>query len=278
MRTSERVLVVGGSGFIGRRLCRALREAGREVALLGRTRQPEGPAEQYTLGELGAMPDDFRTVFLLAAAIPYGRPDVLTPELVAANALLPARVAAAFRDARLVHASSVSVYGAPLRLPATEEHPFNNPGGYGLSKIAGEVAAGAHPNHVILRFSSVYGRGMTAPTFLPRLLEQLRRQGRITLYGDGSRRQDYLHVGDAVRMLLAAAEGDAVGIFNAVRGVSVSNAEAAATAIELAGGGEIVFTGADPSPSWDYSAAKWERCFAALERVDLRAGLREMLS
>lgn len=276
--SQQRILVIGGSGFLGSNLCRILHAAGKDVAATVRRRSVESLWVQHQHDDFATLPDDFDLVYILAAYIPYGEMNSYSPLLIATNLGLPLRVAEHFQRARLVYASSVSVYGTPLWQPITEEHPFNRPSAYALSKLAGEVAVAAHPEQVTLRFSSLYGAGMTAKTFLPLIIEQARQTGRITLIGDGARTQDYLHVQDAARMLMVAGEGKATGIYNAVNGRASSNLEVAQAVAALLPGVEIVFGGEDRTPSCTYSTEHWREFFPAIDPIDLATGVAEMMT
>lgn len=274
----RRILVIGGGGFLGRILCDLLRDAGHEVIPLNRRPNPDWTEIQYCAENLDSLDDSFDLVFLLAAHIPYGEMNCYSPRLIETNLGLPLRVAQRFRNARLVYASSVSVYGTPLWLPMTEEHPFNRPCAYALTKLAGEIAVAAHPNQVSLRFSSLYGAGMKARTFLPLIVEQARRTGRITLFGDGARTQDFLHIRDAARMLAVAGTHTATGIFNAANGRAISNLEAAQTVAALLPGVEIVFSGEDCTPAAAFAMGRWHESFPAIDTIDLATGLAEMIA
>lgn len=276
--SQQRILVIGGSGFLGSRLCRILRAAGKDVAATVRRRSAESLWVQYQQEEFDALPDNFDLVYLLAAHIPYGEMNNYSSLLIDSNLGLPLRVAGRFRRARLVYASSVSVYGTPLWQPINEEHPFNRPSAYALSKLAGEVAVAAHPEQVTLRFSSLYGAGMVAKTFLPLIIEQAQQTGRITLIGDGARTQDYLHVQDAARMLMVAGEGKATGIYNAVNGRASSNLEVARTVAALLPGVQIDFGGEDRTPSSSYSTEHWREFFPAIDPIELATGVAEMIN
>ena len=63
---------------------------------------------------------------------------------------------------RLVYSSSASVYGDAINIPMKEDHPFNNRNFYGASKIACEAMCRAFYdryglNYVGLRYMNVYG-------------------------------------------------------------------------------------------------------------------------
>ena len=274
----KRILIIGGGGFLGKTLCKIFHVDGAAVFSLDDRNIDQEDWEQYPAKDLDTLADDFDLVYLLAAHIPYGAMNTFSPTLIQTNVDLSLRVAQRFQGARVIYASSVSVYGTPLWLPMTEEHPYNRPSAYALSKLAGEVAVAAHPDQVTLRFSSLYGAGMTARSFLPLIIEQARLKGEITLFGDGSRTQDFLHVNDAARLLMAAGQGKGTGIYNAVNGHATSNLEAAEIVAGLCPGGKIVFKGEDTTPSTAYSTEHWHAHFPMIEMTDLATGLREMMN
>ncbi len=273
----SRALVIGSRGFLGRRLVVALHERG--VTVQGVSRSPSASEDIPTCrpDELPALADDFDCVYLLAAVIPYGAMDRVTPALIASNISLPQQVVERFPSSRLVFASSVAVYGEPMTAPIGEEHPFCRPSAYGLSKALGERIVAAHENAVSLRFSSLYGVGMTAATFVPMLIRRGREEGQLVVFGDGSRRQDYLHVEDAVRMLMAAGESNRTGLFNAVQGTSATNLEVAQLVSEQLGGIPIEFDGSDDSPSFEYSRVRWDDAFACRPQITINEGIGRMM-
>ena len=63
------------------------------------------------------------------------------------------------------------MFGRGNRSLARDTEP-RDPSAYGVSKLGGELALQSHGDAVSLRFSSIYGPGMTAPNFLTRAAEQ----------------------------------------------------------------------------------------------------------
>lgn len=271
-------LVIGGSGFLGQHLCRQLLLSGMDVSILDPSQPPTNYGAWFSPAEINSISDLFETVYLLAAHIPYGNMNSFTQELLETNIAMPLKVAEKFRYARLVYISSVSVYGKPIMLPVDETHPFNNPSAYGLSKLAGESAVFAHPNHIVLRISSLYGAGMNTMTFLPQIIKNARHNRQIILLGDGKRKQDYLHVKDAARMIQAAGNSTISGNFNLVNGSPVSNTEAAHTISDILGNVTIIYKGDDQTPDTTFSSHKWQSVFSVLPEVSFSAGIGEMIA
>jgi nucleoside-diphosphate-sugar epimerase len=250
----------------------------QEVVFLNRHRDPRWTAPQFDLAlPLEAIPLEPEVVYVVAAHIPRHGADSFSPALIDANVRLVADLAKRFSGSRFVYCSSVSVYGQTGQERLAEDAPFVRPGPYGLSKLAGETIVQSVPNHCILRFSSLYGAGMTARTFVPAIVAGALQDRRIRLFGDGSRQQNYLHVDDAARFLAKAGAVDITGIFNAVAARSWSNREVADIVAEIVGGVEIDYAGEDPTPSSHYDDTRWRRAVDWLPTVTMREGLTDMV-
>ena len=118
-----------------------------------------------------------------------------------------ARAARAAGVRRLVFFSTINVYGnsQPGQLH-DEETPLRPDSLYAETKMEGEKIVLAESRAVVLRLAAVYGPGMKGN--YARLVEALRRK-RLPLIGDGRNRRTLIHVEDACRAAIAAAEEDA---------------------------------------------------------------------
>lgn len=136
-----KVLVTGGTGFIGRPLTAALLAAGADVTLLARSRPNlPAPMPRIILGDL-ANPSAVRSavagqdiIFNLAYDVRQSGP----ANLSAFESLLSA--AEAESRARIIHASSIVVYDGWPTGQLTEAAPMTSPegGAYRQTKIAME--------------------------------------------------------------------------------------------------------------------------------------------
>lgn len=128
----------------------------------------------------------------------------------------------------LVLASSAQVYGSSLER-ASRETDLPAPGNpFGASMVAAEALVHAwqamtRNTAVIVRCTSVYGPRIRPDSVVRRALEAVDAGHGLTLFGTGRSRRDYLHVEDAVRLLLAArppASHPGIATFNASTGVA----------------------------------------------------------
>ncbi len=120
--------------------------------------------------------------------------------------------------AKVLAASSASVYGEASRLPMDEDHPFNNRTLYGAAKIANEQMLAAYAEmyglrYLALRPFNVYGPRMDVhgvyTEVMIRWLDRLTRDEPPVIFGDGTQTMDFVHVEDVARAYVLAAMSDA---------------------------------------------------------------------
>jgi nucleoside-diphosphate-sugar epimerase len=219
-----RIVVTGGSGFIGQALCAQLLGRDHEVVVLVRRPGSEPPGTRAIIGDLGDGPR-------LTEAFAAERPDCvihLAAEIASqrdANKVRAVNVEGTERliDAcraltgpkadtgpRVVFASTV-VTGDADGAMLTEEAPLPVETPYGRSKQEGErlILESGLPA-VVIRPSHVYGPG---GWYADELIPRLRQPGRFAVIGKGENLWDVVHVDDVVAALILAterAEGGAI--------------------------------------------------------------------
>jgi UDP-glucose 4-epimerase len=215
----SRVLVTGGSGFIGRRLVRALQDAGHEVTVLDKRPFPGTGVAQVTgdmcdepVRDRAVQPGLAAIIHLAAITSVVGSIDdpagTYENNVAATAALLElARV----RDVQtFLLASTNAVIGNVGDAVITERSPMRPLSPNGATKAAGEMllsgyAAAYGMTTCAMRFSNVYGPGMQdKDSFIPRLMRAARDGHGVQVRGDGSMRRDVVHVDDIVAGILTA--------------------------------------------------------------------------
>ena len=235
----RRVLVTGGSGFIGRHVVADLRCAGASVRVVDLQPHPD-PAVEIVRGDIAeeevlqeALAGGIDAIVHLAAVTSVLRslehPDLTFRTNVAATHLLLELGRAAGARA-LVFASTNAVTG-PMDAPAISEAALLRPlTPYGATKAAGEMLMSAYTASYelrcsILRLTNVYGPGMQAKdSIVARLMRAIRLGQTFEIYGDGTQVRDYVHAADvtaAVRLGLLDDAWAGPTVIGAGRSLSV---------------------------------------------------------
>ncbi|WP_141015550.1 NAD-dependent epimerase/dehydratase family protein [Nocardioides sambongensis] len=172
--------VLGGSGFVGAHVVRALERDGVEARIVKSPRLSTSGRDLAAVTadldrpERAGVVQELRERLLgcsavvnaagLATATAHG------DDLFGANSLLPGVVARALcSDVRLVHVSSAAVQGR--RAPLDESEVYEPFSPYSASKVVGEqIMLSSHRNAVCYRPTSVHGPGRAVTERLARLL------------------------------------------------------------------------------------------------------------
>jgi len=243
-----RVLVTGGSGFIGRRLVRALLETGADVTVADLRAFPDD-AVRSVVGDLcdpsvveAAVSPGTEVIVHLAAVT---RVLLSIEDPVGTHALNVDATAGLLEQARLkgvgsfVLASTNAVTGDVGRATITEQIPLRPLTPYGATKAAGEMLLGAYAacygmTGCALRFSNVYGPGMAEKdSFVPRLMRAAAGRRGVQVYGDGTQVRHLVHVDDIVVGIFTALRAGFTGplILGAGESVTVNEIVAAARSV-----------------------------------------------
>ncbi len=215
-----RVVITGGTGFIGSRLALRCLAEGHEVRVLGQENTPAEARNRAQLEaegvevQLGSVTDRKQVfsaiqgadwVFHLAAAQHEANvPDrhFWDVNVEGTRNVLEACVAAQVQ--RLVHGSTIGVYGSALAGPLDESSPVRPDNIYGRTKLEGERLVLSYRDRlpvVVIRISETYGPGDL------RLLKLFKaiQKGAFFLIGDGQNLHHLIYVEDLVRGFLQAA-------------------------------------------------------------------------
>jgi UDP-glucose 4-epimerase len=217
---SSQVLVTGGSGFIGRRVVRALLARGASVTVADKRPFPGDDDITMVLGDLCEPAVRERAVapgtelIIHLAAITRVLDSINDP--AGTHQINVEATAGLLEQARLQHvgafllASTNAVTGDVGRATINEDIALRPLTPYGATKAAGEMLLSSYAAcygiaGCALRFSNVYGPGMAEKdSFVPRLMRAARDGHGVEIYGDGTQVRDLVHVDDIVAGLFAA--------------------------------------------------------------------------
>jgi len=301
----EKVLIVGGAGFIGSHTADILMEQGIKVRVLDnlssghRTNLPaSNPLLEFIEGDMRnaatvkeAMLGISHVVHLAAQVSVVA--SLEDPEFSAQQNIIGyLNVLDAAKNAgvkRMVYASSAAIYGEPPSLPLDEEMAVKQLSPYGLEKQVNEEYADLYYrlhgfSALGMRFFNVYGprqdpkspyAGVIA-LFMDRIKDNLP----LTMNGDGEHTRDFIYVRDVARTNVAALGVDVQGACNVATGEKTSLNDLVNVLADITGNtadvsygpereGDIVHSLADP--------AKMNRQIGVVAEIDLKAGLTKLL-
>jgi UDP-glucose-4-epimerase GalE len=241
-----RILVTGGAGYVGSHAAKLLAERGHEPWILDNLAEGHRPAVQrlpFVQADLldrekiaAAITSNGIEAVMHFAALAYVGVSVTEPAVYYGNNVVGSlSLLDAMRDAgirQIVFSSSCATYGAPERVPITEDHPQNPISPYGYTKLVVEkvLADYAHAygfSYAALRYFNASGAAADGTLgedhdpethLIPLVLQvALGQRESVDIFGtdyptpDGSCIRDYIHVDDLAEAHLLAMEKLAAG-------------------------------------------------------------------
>lgn len=234
---SESVLVLGGAGFIGRRMAEAIARSGTPV--IAATRRPATFEHALVTNVVASFdaPAQFEPLLARSRAVVHAASSS-TPGSTEAQPQLDGNLRAtlaliealqACPDRRLLYLSSGGTLYGDRERAAREDDPLRPRSYHGAGKAAAEHFIHAWATQyggtaVVLRPSNVYGPGQQPrPGFgiIPTAYDRALRGLPLQVWGDGGTVRDYLYVDDLLDLCDRALAGDlpsGTHVFNASSG------------------------------------------------------------
>jgi nucleoside-diphosphate-sugar epimerase len=220
-----RLLVTGGTGFIGSHLAEEGRRRGADVVVLGLTGRPEEQANAALLSRMGAevlsgsitdaelcrrAARGATHIFHLAVAMREGgKGDEFFESINLDGTRHLLEAASLQRVERFVYCSTIGIYGHKAPGITREDSPLAPGNIYERTKVSAELLVRDFAEHcgvpsVILRPADVYG---PRDQRLLKLFKGVSR-GRFPLFGSGKGRRHMVYVDDVVSAFFKACERD----------------------------------------------------------------------
>lgn len=235
------ILLLGGNGFIGGALVRKYAELGLTVDIISRgkaaTYHPQIRAHQASLDDsklLKALVPSANLIIHAASTCTPGTSASQPSKEVEENLLPLSRLLENLKQYAprplIFISSGGTVYGEPQNLPVAEDHPFRPVSYHGAAKTSAEhflqVYARATGNPVtVLRPSNVYGPGQRGPLgfgIIRSVLQHLKSDTPMEIWGNGETIRDYLYIDDLVSALIQIHQQKCSGSFNVGTGIGHS--------------------------------------------------------
>lgn len=241
----RKVLVVGGSGFIGGHLCRRLLAENYLPVVFDRV-APSIDGVEYHRGDMSTIADLWPSLLEGVEAVYHlawtTKPQSanndplfdLQSNVAAGIHLLDGLTHLSHRPRFIFVSTGGAVYGQTGNSPVPEDFPANPISAYGISKLALEHYLQLYHrlhelDYLVFRPGNPYGEGQDpagAQGAVAVFMGKLIRGEPITIWGDGEVVRDYLHIDDLVSALMAGLayqpEVDAPRVFNIGSGRGVS--------------------------------------------------------
>lgn len=210
-----KIAITGATGFIGKHLVRRLVKEGFNLRLLVYDNASFVKEEKLPLqivkGDL--LKKETLASFVKGTDLVIHLAGTFYPpleRLIGLNVTATAHLLEACSEAgvkKVIFTSSGAVYGEPPESQASKETDGLRPNTlYGLSKKFAEDLLRYYDSmfgikFVILRFSSVYGPGNNKGVVY-NFLKAIKKENRITIYGDGTQARSFLFVSDVVESIV----------------------------------------------------------------------------
>lgn len=225
LASARYVVVLGAAGFIGRHAARLFSLRGYTVLGLGHGPWEKGEWELWGLSEWQSADITESSLDLLvgsrkisaivhcagsgAVSFSYHNPfDDFTRAVLSTASILEWIRRRGGRNCRFVFLSSAAVYGDQGPINLNEDSPISPISPYGHHKLAAETLCKSYAKSFnipvsIVRLFSVYGEGLQKQL----LWDALNKfsNGQSTFWGSGEELRDWIHVQDAVELIVASA-------------------------------------------------------------------------
>lgn len=248
----KKILVTGGSGFIGQHLIKAVKKLNAQVYNFDLS-------EGYDITDENQMADvikdKFDVIYHLAGFSGSSESNKNRLKSFKVNTLatvgLCEQIIKHSPKTKLIISSSRLEYGKVQYLPVDEKHPTVPTSTYGLSKLAATQMGLIYHiknklNATVFRTSNVYGPHANAKfqgyNIINYFIDLAKKNQSLVIFGDGEQERDYLYVDDLVdAFLLALAPRSSGQIYNLGLGRGIKFGDMAKLIVENIGRGYLKF-------------------------------------
>ena len=213
-----RILIIGGTGFIGSYLVDEFCKRGDEVVAIGRSLKewtPYNVRKNFVKFDLAknspslSSLEKFDIVYYLQSTLYHGSHDISWVDIHNKDCAPVERAMTELSYNKFIYISSLSVYSSDLTTTRCP-NPVNY---YGLTKLISEKIIEINSRkdndsiYRVIRFPIVIGKH-TNVGLVKYLYGNLKNNNPVEIYGDGSRYINIMHVTDAVACLMQLANDD----------------------------------------------------------------------
>lgn len=265
--SGKKILVTGGSGFIGTNLVKKLTSLGASVTNFDLANGQDIENENQLAAFIRRKYDIIYHLAGFSGSTESNKERLKSFRInTLATVNLCQQVLKYSPKTKIIISSSRLEYGKPQHLPVDQNHPIQPTSAYGLSKLAAtQTALIFHKINnldvTIFRTSNVYGphakTGFAGYNIINHFVDQAKMGKLLTIFGKGNQKRDYLFIDDLVNafVLAATASNSSGQIYNLGAGVGIKFKDMVNLIVKKVGKGQIEFI-------------KWPKDFKEVETGD----------
>lgn len=229
---AQKILLLGGSGFVGRHLAKALANDYNLTIIARKDLESWSSFAEIKYGDFRSehfidecLPGIDLVIHLISGSVPASSDG--NEFLDIDNNLIPSIHLLKAMKRHKVHkliflSSGGAVYGNQTNMPITEETPLNPVSTYGIIKATIEHFITMHSrqygiDYLILRTSNLYGPQQShsgVNGVINTILDRILDGNTIEIWGDGSQEKDYLYISDLVQAIELGIKHKISGTYN----------------------------------------------------------------
>ncbi|MGL5439566.1 MAG: NAD-dependent epimerase/dehydratase family protein [Filifactoraceae bacterium] len=204
----ERILITGGNGFIGKKVCEKLKEKNLNYIVISRDNSNSLESQSVKVldllnkNELDLFIEEYKPniiIHLAAIASPVHNDvlEVYRSNVIGTENLFESLTKYCKKDTRLIMASTAGVYGNQEVDELDEELKYSPVNHYSYSKMITEVMSQQYKNLLdirIIRPFNIIGIGQNENFFISKLVKSFRNKEKVLYLGNMEAKRDYLSV------------------------------------------------------------------------------------
>jgi len=240
---NKRCLIIGGAGFLGLNLTKGLLSSGYKVLILDKTMAKSSIMDRIDFVQADLMNASIvrntiqkgDIIFYFACASlpgsPFEKIDAdIHQDVEGFIGVIKAAISHG-ADKIIFPSSGGTVYGNPLNLPISEDHPTSPICYYGVTKLMNEkylyMFNRTHGlDYLIFRIGNPYGPGQDPKRLqglIPKAMKKIMDDEKVEVFGDGENIRDYIYIDDVVEAMVKSVDlGLKNDVFNMGTGVGTS--------------------------------------------------------
>ncbi|MCX8531508.1 NAD-dependent epimerase/dehydratase family protein [Chryseobacterium luquanense] len=292
-----KVLIFGGNGFLGNSLCALLEKKEVEYYTVSRSDQRSSyNLDISDINQFAQLPlDFFDTVINCATILPGGNflDNEYLEKIYKTNILGTQNICKWINTQdsikKIINCSTLVVVNKPWPVNLSEEsatYPSGNHVLYSSSKLTQELlfktfADSKNISLSQIRFSALYGETMSWSGVICNLIDQARRDKKISLKNASKVTADFLHVDDASAIIFSLLHSNLEGIVNGAAGTETSILDLANIVRDCLDENIEIENHVDPDFEENRSqidVSKLEKIISTKTFIDLKNGIKKIIN